>query len=218
MRRRSSVRFRGFLSRTLVRGGGCLLIIRSYGLVDRRRGLRRLQSQALFDGVKRARAQEPRIAVGTPLQEAQDRAFNYLSEYLVADNKFVRLSDDALRTVNLVGHDHFAYGIDTREYDQPMSYNGRRYEDVYGVDLATGERKPLLKKHIASQLLPSPNGKSILFWGDDAQWWIVDVASGQKRELTKGVPSMFADTSDDHNNLVAPPVAPRLSAAMIAAV
>ena len=151
---------------------------------------------------------DPRLQSQQIVQEAQDRAFNYLSEYRFADNKFVRLSDDALRTVNLVGHDHFAYGVDTREYDQPMSYNGRRYEDVYGVDRATGERKPLLKKHIASQMLPSPNGKSILFWGDDAQWWVVDVASGQKRELTKGVPTVFADTSDDHNNLVTPPVAP----------
>jgi len=151
---------------------------------------------------------DPRLQSQQIVQEAQDRAFNYLSEYRVADNKFVRLSDDALRTVNLVGHDHFAYGIDTREYDQPMSYNGRRYEDVYGVDLVTGERKSLLKKHIASQLLPSPNGKSVLFWGDDAQWWVVDVVTGQKHELTKGVPSVFADTSDDHNNLVTPPVAP----------
>ena len=151
---------------------------------------------------------DPRLQSQQIVQEAQDRAFNYLSEYRLADNKFVRLSDDALRTVNLAGHDHFAYGVDTRDYDQPMSYNGRRYEDVYGVDLMTGERKPLLKKHIASQLLPSPNGKDILFWGDDAQWWVVDVASGQKRELTKSVPTVFADTSDDHNNLVTPPVTP----------
>jgi dipeptidyl aminopeptidase/acylaminoacyl peptidase len=151
---------------------------------------------------------DPRLQSQQIVQEAQDRAFNYLSEYRIADNKFVRLSDDAVRTVNLVGHDHFAYGVDTREYDQPMSYNGRRYEDVYGVDLATGERKPLLKKHIASQLLASPNGKNILFWGDDAQWWIVDVANGQKHELTKSVPTVLADTSDDHNNLVTPPIAP----------
>jgi len=153
-------------------------------------------------------AKDPRLQSQQIVQEAQDRAFNYLSEYRFADDKFVRLSDDALRTVNLVGHDHFAYGIDTREYDQPMSYNGRQYEDVYGVDVATGERKLLLKKHIASQMQPSPNGRNLLFWGDDAQWWVVDVASGQRRELTKSVPTVFADTSDDHNNIVTPPVAP----------
>jgi dipeptidyl aminopeptidase/acylaminoacyl peptidase len=151
---------------------------------------------------------DPRLQSEQIVQEAQDRAFTYLSEYRFGENKFVRLSDDALRTVNLVGHDRFAYGIDTREFDQPASYNGRRYEDVYGVDLATGGRTLLLKKHLASQILPSPNGKSLLYWGDSAQWWIADVATGQKRELTKGIPTIFADTSDDHNNLVTPPVPP----------
>ena len=56
--------------------------------------------------------------------------------------------------------------------------------------------------------MASPDGSKILYWGDDAQWWIADVASGEKHELTKGVPAVFADTSDDHNNLVTPPIGP----------
>ena len=151
---------------------------------------------------------DPRLQSQQIVQEAQDRAFNYLSEYRIADNKFVRLSDDALRNVNVIGHDRFAYGTDSREYDVNASYSGRRYEDVYGVDLKTGERKVLIKKHIPSAQVASPDGRSLLYWGDDAQWWIADVATGEKRSLTKGVPAVFADTSDDHNNLVAPPNAP----------
>ena len=81
----------------------------------------------------------------------------------------MRLSDDDLRTVNLAGHEHFAYGVDTREYDLAESYNGRRYQDIYGIDLATGQRKSLIKKHITSVMQPSPNGRSILYWTDDAQ-------------------------------------------------
>ena len=153
-------------------------------------------------------AKDPRLQSQQLVQLAQDRAYNYLSEYRFADDRFVRLSDDALRTVNLVGHDHAAYGIDTREYDQAASYNGRRYEDVYGVNLSTGARTLLLKKHLASTQLPSPDGRSLLYWGDDEQFWIADLATGVKRELTKGVPTEFADTSDDHNNLVTPPVPP----------
>src|SRR4029079_16248397 len=79
---------------------------------------------------------------------------------------------------------------------------------VYGVDLATGKRNPLLKKHIASAILPSPNGRSILFWNDDAHWAVMDVRPGEKKVISKGVPTMFADTSDDHNNLVTPPIPP----------
>jgi len=151
-------------------------------------------------------AKDPRLQSQQIVQEQQDRTFSYLSEYRLADNKFVRLSDDVLRTVNLIGHEHYAYGVDTHEYDQASSYNGRRYQDLFGVDLATGQRKLLLKKHIGSSFIPSPNGRSILFWGDDAQWSIMDVTTGEKHVVSKGIPTVFSDTSDDHNNIVAPPV------------
>ena len=124
---------------------------------------------------------DPRLQSQQIVQEAQDRAFNYLSEYRIVDNKFVRLSDDALRTVNIVGHDHFAYGTDSREYDVNASYSGRRYEDVYSVDLKTGERKHCSRSTSRRRRLPSPDGRSLLYWGDDAQWWIADVATGEKR-------------------------------------
>ena len=150
-------------------------------------------------------AKDPHLQSQQIVQEAQDRAYNFLTEYRIAENRVVRLADDALRTVNLVSHDHGAYGVDTREYDNAESYNGRSFQDVYSVDLATGARAPLLKKHIQSALVPSPNGKRLLYWGDDAQWWVADIATGEKHELTKGVPTVFADTSDDHNNIVTPP-------------
>ena len=37
---------------------------------------------------------------------------------------------------------------------------------------------------------------------------MADVATGEKHDITKGVPTVFADTSDDHNNLVPPPTRP----------
>jgi dipeptidyl aminopeptidase/acylaminoacyl peptidase len=153
-------------------------------------------------------AKDSRLQSQQIVQEAQDRAFNYLSEYRIGDNKVIRLSDDALRTVNVFGHDRFAFGVDQTEYEQAASYNGRRYQDVYGIDLATGAKKVLLKKHITPAFVPSPNGGQLLFWGADAQWHVMNVAGGDDKVLTKGVPTMFADTSDDHNNLVTPPNAP----------
>ncbi len=150
-------------------------------------------------------AKDPRLQSQQIVQEQADRAFSYLAEYRVADNKFIRLADDALRTVSTAGHDHYAYGIDTREYDQPASYSGRRFIDLYAVDLKTGERKLLIKKHPSSLQVPSPDGRQLLFWGENAQYWVLDLASGEKRDITTGVPTVFADTSDDHNNLVTPP-------------
>jgi dipeptidyl aminopeptidase/acylaminoacyl peptidase len=150
-------------------------------------------------------AKDPRLQSQQIVQEQADRAFSYSAEYRIADNKFIRLSDDALRTVTPTPKDRYAYGTDTREYDQPASYSGRRYIDLYAVDLKTGERKLLMKKHPAGLQVASPDGRQLLYWGDNAQYWVLDLVTGDKRDITSGVPTMFADTSDDHNNLVTPP-------------
>jgi dipeptidyl aminopeptidase/acylaminoacyl peptidase len=148
---------------------------------------------------------DPRLQSQQLVQEQADRAYSYLSEYRFADDRFVRLSDDALRQVTLLPHDRHAYGVDTREYDQRASYDGRRYADVYTVDLETGARNIALKKALSFFGLPSPDGRRILFWGDDANYWTLDAASGEKRDVTKGVAATFANTEDDHNNIVPPP-------------
>jgi dipeptidyl aminopeptidase/acylaminoacyl peptidase len=148
---------------------------------------------------------DPRLQSQQLVQEQQDRTYSYLSEYRFAENKFVRLSDDALRQVTLLPHDRYAYGVDSRAYDQRASYDGRRYADVYAVDLKTGARRIALEKALSFFGLPSPDGKQILFWGDDANYWTLDAATGEKRDITKGLTATFANTEDDHNNIVPPP-------------
>jgi dipeptidyl aminopeptidase/acylaminoacyl peptidase len=148
---------------------------------------------------------DPRLQSQQLVQEQADRSYSYLAEYRLADNKFVRLSDDALRQVTVLPHDRYAYGVDSRDYDQRASYDGRRYADIYTVDLETGARAVALKKALSFFGIPSPDGKQILFWGDDANYWVLDVATGVKRDVTKGLTATFANTDDDHNNIVPPP-------------
>ena len=148
---------------------------------------------------------DPRLQSQQLVQEQADRSYSYLSEYRLADDKFVRLSDDALRQVTLLPHDRYAYGVDTRRYDQRASYDGRRYADIYRVDLRTGARAIALQKALSFFGIPSPDGKQILFWGDDANYWVLDVATGAKHAVTTGLTATFANTEDDHNNLVPPP-------------
>jgi dipeptidyl aminopeptidase/acylaminoacyl peptidase len=148
---------------------------------------------------------DPRLQSQQLVQEQADRSYSYLAELRLADNKFVRLSDDALRQVTLLPHDRYAYGIDSRDYDQRASYDGRRYADIYAVDLKTGARNVVLKKDLSFFGLASPDGRQLLYWGDDANYWALDLATGQKRNITKEVPARFANTDDDHNNIVPPP-------------
>jgi dipeptidyl aminopeptidase/acylaminoacyl peptidase len=151
---------------------------------------------------------DPRLQAMQLVQEQQDRTYSYLSEYRVAENRFVRLADDALRSVTLLPGDHHAYGVDTREYEQRASYDGRAYADVYTVDLRTGERKIALRKTLSFAGMPAPDGRQLLFWGDDGHYYVLDVATGDKRNVTKDVSASFANTEDDHNTIVPPPRRP----------
>jgi dipeptidyl aminopeptidase/acylaminoacyl peptidase len=152
-------------------------------------------------------ARDPRLQSQQIVQEQQDKQYSYLSEFRLADRKFVRLSDDALRSVTLMPKEQYAYGVDSREYDQVASYNGRAYRDVYAVDLKTGARKLLVKQH-HSFTIPSPDGKQLLTWGKDGQYHVIDVVTGEDRNITKNVPTSFVDTEDDHNNLYPPAINP----------
>ena len=48
---------------------------------------------------------DPRLQSQQIVQEQQDRAFSYLAEYRVGDDRFVRLADDSIRTVTVTNGD-----------------------------------------------------------------------------------------------------------------
>jgi dipeptidyl aminopeptidase/acylaminoacyl peptidase len=147
---------------------------------------------------------DPRLQSQQIVQEQQDRAFNYLAEYRVADNRFVQLADDSIRSVTVTNGDRFAYGVNTAPYEERASYTGRNFEDVYTVDLATGARKLVQRKKPTGQMTGSPDGERLLYWGRDANWWVLDLSTLDSTEITRGVPTSFVNTDDDHNNLYAP--------------
>jgi dipeptidyl aminopeptidase/acylaminoacyl peptidase len=147
---------------------------------------------------------DPRLQSQQIVQEQADRAYSYLAEYRIAENKFIRLADDAVRSVTLLPKERYALGIDIRDYQQAASYSGRSYSDIYGIDLRTGARTSAIKKQASSLMLPSPDGTQALYWGQDGHWYVLDVAAGTSRNVTKSAPVSFADDEDDHNNLYPP--------------
>ncbi len=150
---------------------------------------------------------DPRLQSQQIVQEQADKSYSYLSAYRLAEGKFIRLADDSLRTVNIAPHDRYGYGTDNHRYEQQSSYNGRNFTDVYTVDLRSGERRRVLERHLGSTLA-SPDGSMLLHFGMDTSFHVLDMATGQSRSITRGVPTVFGDTADDHNNLVPPPFAP----------
>ncbi len=147
---------------------------------------------------------DPRLQTQQEVQEARDRAFNYVAEYRVQPKKFIRLADDEMRNVTVnPRQSRWAYGSDDREYELMGSLDGRRYEDLYSIDLTTGARKPAVK-HLRYFSGASPDGSHILYY-ENGDYHVYTLATGADRNITQGLPVSFVDVEDDHNN-VKPPI------------
>lgn len=145
---------------------------------------------------------DDRLQSAQRVQETFDRNYSYASVYYPATQTFIRLADDELRTVNIAPKQKFAVGYDVRAYERMGNLDGRTFRDVYVVDLATGQRKLALKKN-RWIYGPSPDGTKVLFY-QDKHFHVLDLATGQTRNLTAGVPANFVNVEDDHN-IVDPP-------------
>jgi dipeptidyl aminopeptidase/acylaminoacyl peptidase len=146
--------------------------------------------------------QDPRLQSEQQVQEEADKNFSFLSMYRVDGKKFIRLADESVRNVSPAPKGHYAIGTDIREYELSGNLDGRDYEDVYVINLQTGDRKLALKKaRWVNQ--PSTDGTKFLYY-DDGNYFVYDMAAGQSANITKAVPTSFVNVDDDHN-VVKPP-------------
>ena len=147
---------------------------------------------------------DPRLQTQQEVQEARDRAYNYVAEYRVASKKFIRLADDTMRDVTVsTKQSRWGFGTDDREYELLGSLDGRRYEDVFAIDLETGARKMVLP-HLRYLSSASPDGNELLYYAD-GDYHVFTFATGKDRNITLGLAASFVDIEDDHNN-VKPPI------------
>jgi len=147
---------------------------------------------------------DPRLQTQQEVQEARDRAYNYVAEYRVASKKFIRLADDSMRNVTVsTKQSKWGFGTDDREYELMGSLDGRRHEDVFVIDLETGTRKMAIP-HLRYFSGPSPDGNQILYY-TEGDYHVYTFATGRDRNITQGLPVSFVDIEDDHNN-VKPPI------------
>ena len=146
--------------------------------------------------------QDKRLQSQQQVEEDRDKRFSYAALYRVDEKKFVRLADDTVREVRVTPQSKWGIGIDDNAYERMAGMDGRNYEDVYAVNLQTGEKKPLVKK-VRWFSGVSPDATRALYF-EDGHYFAVDVASAQPTNLTKGIPVSFVDDRDDHN-VVKPP-------------
>ncbi|MGH9936302.1 MAG: alpha/beta hydrolase family protein, partial [Blastocatellia bacterium] len=145
---------------------------------------------------------DKRLQAQQQVEESRDKNFSYLATYRVAEKKFIRLADEDLRNVNAAPKQKFAIGLDNSGYELIGNLDGRRYQDVYVVDLKTGARKLAVKKNRWYNG-PSPDGTHFLYY-DDGHFFTHDMTSGQSYNMTQKASSVFWNEEDDHN-IIKPP-------------
>lgn len=139
------------------------------------------------------------------VQEQRDRNFSYLAIYRVKEKKFIRLADDDVREVAPAPKSRYAVGLDNSEYELDSNLDGRRFQDIYVIDLKTGVRTQALKK-VRYYFGPLYDGVRFLTY-DDGHFYTYDMAAGKYVNITKDVPASFVDEDNDQN-VVKPPDPP----------
>ena len=102
---------------------------------------------------------DPRLQTQQEVQEARDRAYNYVAEYRVAVEEVHPAGRrcDAERDGVDPKQSRWGFGSDDREYELMGSLDGRRHEDVFVIDLTTGARK-IAVPHLRYFSGASPDG------------------------------------------------------------
>ena len=139
------------------------------------------------------------------VEERRDAAFSFLSVYRAEDNRFIRLADDDLRRVEAAPRDRWAVGLDNSPYELDGNLDGRRHQDVYAVDMATGGRKKAIE-NCRWYFGSSPDGTRLLYYRD-RHFHVYDMSSGRSVNITADVPVSFVNEEDDHN-VIDPPRPP----------
>jgi len=106
--------------------------------------------------------------------------------------RFVQLADTTMESVQISRDGRVAMGQDGRAYESDWLPS---YSDYYRVDVVTGERTPVLEKHLRT-LGFSPRGDHFLYW-KDGQVWTYRVRRGDHLNLTTGAPVSFVNEEFD---------------------
>lgn len=130
------------------------------------------------------------------LRLARDRDRHVVAAWNLASGKIVPLGTNVKESLTFPRHSSIALAIDETPYDTDGMF-GRRYNDVYKVDLSTGTRSSVAKR-IIPPLWHSPNGHYVLAFRDNV-YTIYDLDTGAVRDLSKLTPGVtFTDKEDDH--------------------
>ena len=136
-----------------------------------------------------------RIMPMQKVQEQQDAQRTLVAAWHPSENRVVPIGTDLWETVRVLEGDTYATETDHSGYKFGAMF-GRPYNDVYVVNVKTGERRKALEK-VRYFFGASALGRKLL-WYDGKDFWSQDVVTGARTNLTAKVRANFVDAEDDH--------------------
>ena len=116
-------------------------------------------------------------------------------------DRVVQLATEAMPQVTLAdeGEGDYAVGAADLAYRQLVSWDGS-YEDVYAVDVRDGSARLVREKLRGfGGGRPSPEGRYLFWWDEDAtSWMAAPMEGGDPVNLSAAVPNPTWDELDDH--------------------
>lgn len=113
----------------------------------------------------------------------------------LAEKRLVKLSDDAMDSVTIVGDGRWGIGRDDSQYAGEINWGGSR-ADYYRVDLKTGDRT-LITSALGRPMGTSPDGRYYLYL-KGGQVLVYDLDAGTSRNLSLSTRVNFVNEDDDH--------------------
>lgn len=147
-------------------------------------------------------SQDVRIMPMQKVQESQDLQRTLLAAWHVAAGRIVPISQNLLETTRILPGGKYATEIDRSAYAWGIMF-GRPFQDVWVIDVRTGQRTKALEK-VRYFYGPSPSG-SRLAWYDGTSYWSYDIPTGARTNLSRAVKSSFADVDWDYPGDMTPP-------------
>jgi dipeptidyl aminopeptidase/acylaminoacyl peptidase len=112
----------------------------------------------------------------------------------------VLLTDKFFEDITLLdaGASDWALARDESDYVRSSVWTYKNLFDFYLVNLNDGSRKEIAKKLDIGTMLPSPNGKYLLYFSNaDLGWHTIDLGTGTDVNLTKDCGVAFYDEEND---------------------
>jgi dipeptidyl aminopeptidase/acylaminoacyl peptidase len=136
---------------------------------------------------------DERIQSEQMIRAENDRNFTYRSVFLLNNRKFVRLTDEKMRTITITQNGKWGIGRDDKPY---LSDLETMQADYYCVNTATGERKVIVKG-IRRPMGDSPDSKHFLYL-KDKQLRLYSLEDGKTANISEKTGVSFVNEEDDH--------------------